>query len=116
MIAMAVDKFLPILRMEMETVVKEIDRMIQEHLLVELVKCTEKDGSQPEFSVLLDGFAPDKKISVIKAVREITLLGIKDAKDLVEAAPKLVKENVGKDEAEELKKKLEAAGGRVSIK
>jgi large subunit ribosomal protein L7/L12 len=57
-----------------------------------------------------------KKINVIKAVREVTSLGLADAKNLVEAAPKAVKENVSKDEAEEIKKKLEEAGAKVTLK
>jgi large subunit ribosomal protein L7/L12 len=56
------------------------------------------------------------KIGVIKVVREITQIGLKDAKDLVDGAPKMVKEGVGKVEAEEIKKKLEAAGGKVTLK
>ena len=68
-----------------------------------------------EFDVILaDGGA--NKIQVIKAVREITNLGLKEAKDLVEGAPKPVKEGVGKDEAGEIKKKLEAAGAKVEVK
>jgi large subunit ribosomal protein L7/L12 len=68
-----------------------------------------------EFDVILaDGGA--NKIQVIKAVREITNLGLKEAKDLVEGAPKAVKEGVGKDEAGEIKKKLEAAGAKVEVK
>ena len=68
-----------------------------------------------EFDVILaDGGA--NKIQVIKAVREITNLGLKEAKDLVEGAPKPVKEGVGKDEAQEIKKKLEAAGAKVEVK
>ena len=58
----------------------------------------------------------DKKINVIKAVREVTSLGLKEAKDLVEAAPKAVKEGVPKDEAEAIKKKFEAVGAKVEIK
>ncbi len=58
----------------------------------------------------------DQKINVIKAVREITGLGLREAKDLVEAAPKIVKEGVKKEEAEEMKQKLEAAGATVEIK
>ncbi len=60
--------------------------------------------------------AGGNKIGVIKALREVTTLGLKDAKDLVDAAPKMVKEGVGKAEAEEMKKKLEAAGAKVSLK
>lgn len=68
-----------------------------------------------EFDVVLASFG-DKKLDVIKAVREITGLGLKDAKDLVEAAPKALKEGVSKDEAENMKKALEAAGATVEIK
>jgi large subunit ribosomal protein L7/L12 len=68
-----------------------------------------------EFSVVLVE-AGDKKINVIKEVRAITGLGLKEAKDLVEAAPKPVKEGVKKDEAEQLKKKLEEAGAKVELK
>ena len=67
-----------------------------------------------EFTVVLAG-AGDKKINVIKAVREITGLGLKEAKDLVEGAPKAVKEGVTKEQAEELKKKLEESGGTVEV-
>jgi len=68
-----------------------------------------------EFDVILTA-AGDKKIQVIKEVRGITNLGLKDAKDLVEGAPKPVKEGVKKEEAEEIKQKIEAAGGSVEIK
>ena len=68
-----------------------------------------------EFSIFLSS-AGDKKINVIKEVRAITGLGLKEAKDLVEAAPKEVKNGVAKKEAEEFKKKLEAAGAKVELK
>ena len=68
-----------------------------------------------EFDVILEGFG-DNKIAVIKAVREITGLGLADAKAVVEAAPKAIKEGVSKDEAEELKKKLEEVGAKVELK
>ncbi len=71
--------------------------------------------AQTEFTVILaDGGA--NKINVIKAVREITALGLKEAKDLVEGAPKSIKENIGKEEADDIKKKLEAAGAKVEVK
>ena len=70
---------------------------------------------QTEFTVELTATG-DKKIEVIKEVRAITGLGLKEAKDLVEAAPKMVKEGVGKDEAEKLKKQLEAVGAKVTLK
>ena len=68
-----------------------------------------------EFDVVLTA-AGDKKINVIKEVRGITGLGLKEAKELVEGAPKPIKEGIGKDEAEELKKKLEEAGATVELK
>ena len=71
--------------------------------------------AQTEFTVVLKE-AGANKIGVIKEVRAITGLGLKEAKDLVEAAPKNVKENVNKTEADELKKKLEAAGAKVELK
>ena len=70
---------------------------------------------QSEFDVVLSSFG-DKKVGVIKAVRAITSLGLKEAKDLVESAPASIKEGVAKDEAEELKKQLEDAGGTVEVK
>ena len=70
---------------------------------------------QTEFDVVLTGFG-DKKIAVIKEVRALTGLGLKEAKDLVEKVPGKVKEGISKDEAEEAKKKLEEAGGTVEIK
>jgi large subunit ribosomal protein L7/L12 len=68
-----------------------------------------------EFDVELTAIG-DKKINVIKAIRELTSLGLKEAKELVDGAPKMVKEQVTKDEAEEAKKKLEAAGASVEVK
>ena len=70
---------------------------------------------QTEFDVVLSSFG-DKKVGVIKAVRTITGLGLKEAKDLVESAPAAVKEGVSKDEAEEIKKQIEEAGGSVEVK
>jgi len=70
---------------------------------------------QTEFEVVLAAYG-EKKINVIKEVRAITALGLKEAKDLVEAAPKTIKEGVKKEEAEEIKKKLEDAGATVEIK
>jgi len=68
-----------------------------------------------EFTIMLTA-SGDKKINVIKEIRAITTLGLKEAKDLVEAAPKEVKSGVNKKEAEEIKKKLEAAGAKVELK
>jgi large subunit ribosomal protein L7/L12 len=70
---------------------------------------------QTEFTVVLEG-AGEKKINVIKAVREVTSLGLKEAKDLVEGAPQTIKENVSKDEAEKIRKVFEEAGAKVSVK
>ena len=71
---------------------------------------------QTEFDVVLEGFDAAAKIKVLKAVREATGLGLGEAKALVEAAPKAVKEGVSKDEAEALKKAIEEAGGKVAVK
>src|SRR5215210_4715011 len=76
----------------------------------------EKPAEPTEFRVVLEGFDAAKKINVIKVVREITGLGLKEAKDLVEGFPKSVKENVSKEEAEKFKKQLEDGGAKVSIK
>ena len=73
------------------------------------------EEEKTEFDVVLASFGA-KKLDVIKAVREITGLGLKDAKDLVESAPKAIKEGVSKDEAENMKKALEEAGATVEIK
>ena len=75
----------------------------------------EEVEEQTEFDVILTS-AGDKKINVIKIVREVTGLGLKEAKDLVDSAPKAVKEGVSKEEAEELKGKLEEAGASVELK
>jgi large subunit ribosomal protein L7/L12 len=68
-----------------------------------------------EFDVVLTSFG-DKKVGVIKAVRAITGLGLKEAKDLVESAPSAIKEGISKDEVEDIKKQLEEAGGTVEVK
>lgn len=71
---------------------------------------------QTEFEVILESVPADKKIAVLKIVRELTGLGLKEAKDLVEAAPKAVKEGLAKDAAEDAKKRIEEAGGKVTVK
>jgi large subunit ribosomal protein L7/L12 len=76
----------------------------------------EKPAEKTEFTVQLDGFDAAKKINVIKVVRELTGLGLKEAKDLVEGSPKPVKENVSKEDAEKIKKQLEDGGAKVSLK
>lgn len=74
------------------------------------------EDADAEVSVVLASVPADKKIAVLKEVRTLTGLGLKEAKDLVEAAPKAIKENIKKDEAESIKKTLEAAGAVVEIK
>lgn len=69
-----------------------------------------------EFDVILEDVPADKKIAILKVVRELTGLGLKEAKDLVEAAPKPVKEGIAKEAAEDAKKQLEGAGAKVSVK
>jgi large subunit ribosomal protein L7/L12 len=69
-----------------------------------------------EFDVILEEVPADKKIAVLKVVRTITGLGLKEAKDLVESTPKAVKEGTGKDDAEAIKKQLEEAGAKVTVK
>ena len=80
------------------------------------VAAAEPVEEKTEFDAILEEVPADKKIAILKEVRTITGLGLKEAKDLVEAAPKAVKEGVKKEEAEEIKKKLEAAGAKVSVK
>ena len=70
---------------------------------------------QTEFNVILTGYEADKKIQVIKVVRAVTSLGLKEAKDLVEGVPKVVKEGVSKQEAENVKKQLEEVSGKVKV-
>ncbi|MBN3958250.1 MULTISPECIES: 50S ribosomal protein L7/L12 [unclassified Nostoc] len=81
-----------------------------------VVAPTEEVVEQTEFEVILESVPADKKIAVLKIVRELTGLGLKEAKDLVEAAPKAVKEGIAKDAAEDAKKRIEEAGGKVTIK
>lgn len=77
---------------------------------------TEETEEASEFRVTLEEFPADKKISVIKVIREVTGSGLKEAKDLVEGAPKTVKEGITKAEADEIVKKLQDAGAKVSSK
>lgn len=76
----------------------------------------EEVEEKTEFDVVLEEVPADKKIAVLKVVRTLTGLGLKEAKDLVEAAPKAVKEAIAKDAAEDAKKQLEEAGAKVSVK
>jgi len=75
----------------------------------------EEVEEKTEFTVMLDEVPADKKIAVLKVVRGLTGLGLKEAKELVESAPKQVQENLAKDAAEDAKKQIEAAGGKVSL-
>lgn len=76
----------------------------------------EEVEEQTEFDVILEEFPADKKIAILKVVRTLTGLGLKEAKDLVEAAPKPVKEAIAKDAAEDAKKQLEEVGAKVTVK
>ncbi|MBD2726709.1 50S ribosomal protein L7/L12 [Nostoc sp. FACHB-892] len=76
----------------------------------------EEAVEQTEFEVILESVPADKKIAVLKIVRELTGLGLKEAKDMVEAAPKAIKEGIAKDAAEDAKKRIEEAGGKVTVK
>ncbi len=103
----------------------ELSKMLEEHWGVSAAApaaaaaaagpAAEAEEEKDEFDVILTA-AGDKKINVIKEVRAITGLGLKEAKDLVEGAPKPVKEGISKGEAEELKKQLEGAGASVELK
>ncbi|MGF1478157.1 MAG: 50S ribosomal protein L7/L12 [Cyanophyceae cyanobacterium] len=75
-----------------------------------------EEEEKTEFDVVLEEVPSDKKIAILKVVRSLTGLGLKEAKDMVESTPKPIKEGVAKEEAEEVKKKLEEAGGKVSVK
>lgn len=77
---------------------------------------TEEVEEKTEFDLSLDEVPADKKIAVLKIVRGITGLGLKEAKELVESAPKVIQESVAKDAAEEAKKQIEEAGGKASLK
>ena len=75
----------------------------------------EEVEEKSEFNVMLDEVPSDKKIAVLKVVRTLTGLGLKEAKELVESAPKMVQESLAKDAAEDAKKQIEGAGGKVSL-
>ena len=77
---------------------------------------TEEVEEKTEFNVMLEEVPADKKIAILKVVRTLTGLGLKEAKELVESAPKQVQEGLAKDAAEDAKKQLETAGGKVSLK
>src|SRR6185503_4572836 len=108
--------------MEAATLVKELEEELGVSAAAPMVAAGPAAGpaaaaepEKDEFTVMLTG-SGDKKIQVIKVVREITGLGLKEAKDLVDGAPKPVKEGLPKAQAEEMKKKIEEAGGSVELK
>ena len=105
--------------LEMSEFVKELEEKYGVTAAAPTVAVAAAPGAaaeeKTEFDAILSAVG-DKKIQVIKEVRAITGLGLKDAKDLVEAAPKAVKEGVKKEEADEIKQKIEAAGGTVEVK
>lgn len=85
-------------------------------MMMAAAPAAEAAAESTEFKVTLETSPDDKKISVIKVVREITGLGLKEAKDLVDGAPKVLKESCGKAEADEISKKVSTAGGKVTVK
>ena len=85
-------------------------------MVMAAVAPAEEVEEKTEFDVMLDEVPADKKIAVLKVVRSITGLGLKEAKELVESAPKVLQAAVGKDAAEEAKKQIEEAGGKASLK
>ena len=86
------------------------------HVVMAAAGAAEEVEEKTEFNVMLDEVPADKKIAVLKVVRALTGLGLKEAKTLVESAPQQVQESVAKDAAEDAQKQLEAAGGKVSLK
>ena len=107
--------------LEMSELVKELEEKYGVTAAAPIAMASGAGAEKPaeeektEFSVTLVSFG-DKKIQVIKVVREITGLGLKEAKDMVEAAPKVIKEGINKEEAEEIKNKLEKVGATIEIK
>lgn len=85
-------------------------------VMAALPSVVEEVEEKTEFTVMLDEVPADKKIAVLKVVRSLTGLGLKEAKELVESAPKQIQESLAKDAAEDAKKQIEAAGGKVSLK
>ena len=85
-------------------------------VVMQTVKVDQQQVAQTEFSVVLASVPADKKMSVLKAVREVTGLGLKESKDFVESAPKVVKEGLSKEEAATLQATLTAAGGVIEVK
>lgn len=86
------------------------------NLVMPSAETTEEVEEKTEFNLSLDEVPADKKIAIIKVVRSLTTLGLKEAKGLVESAPKIILEGIKKDVAEEAKKQIEIVGGKVSLK
>ena len=109
--------------LELSALVKELEEKLGVSAAAPMMAAVAVGGAAPaaaaeeqtEFNAILTGFGAEK-IQVIKVVRAITNLGLKEAKDLVEGVPKPIKESVSKDEAADIKKKIEAVGGTVEIK
>jgi len=109
--------------LELSALVKELEEKFGVSAAAPMMAAVSAGGAAPaaapeeqtEFNAILTGFGAEK-IQVIKVVRAITNLGLKEAKDLVEGVPKPIKESVSKDEAADIKKKIEAVGGTVEIK
>ena len=103
--------------LELSELVKELEEVFGVPVAVAAAPAAEGGAAEEksEFDVVLEGFG-DNKIAVIKVVREITGLGLKEAKEVVEGAPKAIQEGVAKDKAEEIKAKLEEAGAAVTLK
>ena len=116
-----VDEVAALSVLELSELVKEVEERFGVSAAAAVVAAGPAEAAAPveektEFDVVLAGFDAAQKIKVIKVVREITGLGLADAKAAVEGAPKTLKEAIGKDEAEELKKKLEEVGAKVELK
>ena len=98
---------------------EKIDQIVENLKTLTLLEASElvsKIEETSEFNVMLDEVPADKKIAVLKVVRSLTGLGLKEAKELVESAPKAVQEGLAKEAAENAKKQIEDAGGKVSLK
>ena len=95
---------------------KESDIIAIETKILLPLKSEYEESLEIEFDVIIEAVPSDKKIAILKVVRTVTGLGLKEAKDLVESAPKAVREGTGKDDAEAIKKQLEESGAKVTVK
>ena len=102
--------------LELSKLVKTLEERLGVSAAAPVAAAAAPAEEKTEFDVILAGFDAAKKIGVIKEVRGVTGLGLKEAKDLVEGAPKALKEAVSKDEAEKIKAALEAAGAKIEVK